>query len=277
MTEVPEYLLERSRSRRQALGLGGDDDGDGPAAAAGGGAEVATTDRPAAAAPAAAPAAAVVVVEEPPAPDPEWVVAAKTRQKIPMWVLPVLFILPFWAYVYVAFLGENAEAGPLEVGQQVFVAQGCAGCHGATGAGGIGQVLWQGEVLLTFPDVASQMEWIQRGSVSFEEEFGAPAPYGDPDRPGGQHNTGQLGSQMNGFGGNLTPAELYAVTRYVRETLSGEELSEEELFARDITFEELLALGDVTTDSELATLGVDIHGLMEETQATVEESLGAGG
>jgi mono/diheme cytochrome c family protein len=277
VTEVPDYLLERSRSRRQALGLLGDDEGGAPAAPAGGGA-VAAPERPAAAAaPAAAAPADVVVVEEPPPPDPDWVVAAKSRHKIPMWVLPVLFVLPFWAYVYVAFLGETAEQGPLEVGQEVYTAQGCAGCHGATGAGGIGQVLWQGEVLLTFPDVASQMEWIQLGSVGFEEQFGAPAPYGDPDRPGGQRNTGELGSQMNGFGGNLTPAELYAVSRYVRETLSGEELTEEELVLRDVMFEELAALGDVTTEAELAALGTDIHGLMEETQATAEEALGTGG
>ena len=44
---------------------------------------------------------------------------------------------------------------------------------------------------------------------------------------------------MPGFGGALTEYKIYSVARYIREVLSGEELSDEELAARDAEWEEL--------------------------------------
>jgi mono/diheme cytochrome c family protein len=265
VTEVPDYLLERSRERRDALGLGGDDGGVAPAPAAdagGGGAAPAPT---AAAPVASAPAADVAVIEEPPEPDPAWVTAARTRPKIPMWVMPILILLPLWAYVYVAFLDEGAAASPTELGGELYAASGCVGCHGAAGDGGIGWPLWEGESILTFPDVAPMINWIRLGSARLEAELGAPAPYGDQDRPGGGRDTGQRSAQMNGFGGSLSPSEIYALTRYVRETLSGEELSEAQLQARDVVYESLTEFGEVSIDEELSSLDVDVDNLIGTT------------
>ena len=153
MTEVPEYLLERSRERRRALGLLGDDGG-APAASSDGGASPA----PVAAAPAPVAAAAPAAVEskpEPPKPDSPEVAAAKSRHKIPMWVLPVLFLLPVWGITYVQMMADEevTEVTALSEGAQVYNARGCAGCHGAGGGGGVGYPFIEGSVLLTFPTI----------------------------------------------------------------------------------------------------------------------------
>ena len=62
------------------------------------------------------------------------------------------------------------------------------------------------------------MQWIYLGANDWTGTS-RPTDYGDPDRPGGPHNTGELGQVMPGF--DLSAEELAAVTRYVRETLSG--------------------------------------------------------
>lgn len=260
MTEVPDYLLERSRERRRALGLG--DDGAPAAAASGDDAETAGATPSAAveAAPAAAAPAEVEVPPPPPEPDPPWVDAARTRHKVPMWVMPVLFLLPVWAYVYVAFLGSEATAeGALVTGAELYVSQGCSGCHGGGGGGGVGWQLNDGEVLLTFPEIDPMMDWISRAS----EGFGTGAVIGDPNRPGGPHIVGEVNYVPNpsvvmpSFGGELTPAELYAVTRYVRETISGEELEAEEELLRDETFDNL----EIVYGEEPVTAALEENGL----------------
>ncbi|HEV2809973.1 MAG TPA: hypothetical protein VGV93_06210, partial [Acidimicrobiales bacterium] len=114
MTEVPEYLLERSRQRRAALGLPGGEApaGDGGASAApspGGGVATATAPPPAAPEASTASTATAVVTEPVPA------VATDTgpRSGIPVWMMPVLLILPFWAMVYMgAFAEPEGPAGP---------------------------------------------------------------------------------------------------------------------------------------------------------------------
>ena len=69
---------------------------------------------------------------------------------------------------------------------------------------------------------------------------------------------------MNGFGGSLSPSEIFALARYVRETLSGEELSEAQLQARDLLYESLTEFGEVSIDEELASLDVDVNELIGE-------------
>jgi mono/diheme cytochrome c family protein len=159
---------------------------------------------------------AAVAPAEPAAPEPvpPFVDAALTRKKMPMWVVPVLLLLPVWAIYYVGMLESPpaAATGLLGEGQVVF-ASSCAGCHGADGGGGVGRQLNDGQVLLTFPDLGSHISWVINGSPVVNG-----TPYGDPARPGGQHMS-QGG--MPGWAGTLTPRELVAVVYYERVTHGG--------------------------------------------------------
>jgi mono/diheme cytochrome c family protein len=221
VTEIPEHLLRRSRERRAALGLpteGGAAEGE--AAPATPAAEGSSAPATAAAAPAPAPAArapAVPAAPPPPKPDPPYVAAAKTRHKIPFWAMPVLALLPLWAIMYaLAMRPQEVElTGPLGEGAALYSQ--CASCHGPTGEGGIGYPFADGEVLLTFPDIEQQVDFVSSGSQVF-----AGQPYGDPNRQGGPHiGLARNGSAMPAFGTSLTRAELIAVVCHERYTLSG--------------------------------------------------------
>ena len=217
MTEVPEHLLQRSRDRRKALGLGGDDEGGvAPAAAA------ADTPAPAAAASAsvtpASPAPVPVEAEPPPPPEPPkpWVQAALSREKIPYWALPVLLFLPIWAFMYVGTLeGAGGEVeGLLGEGAEVYE-QNCASCHGADGGGGVGPALAGGDVLAVFPSVADHVEWVALATGG----LGEGTPYGSPE-------VGQVAGangNMPGFSSSLTGEELLAVVIYERVAFSDNE------------------------------------------------------
>ncbi|MEQ8716565.1 MAG: c-type cytochrome [Acidimicrobiales bacterium] len=217
MTEVPEHLLQRSRDRRKALGLGGDDDGGGDAAAP----AAAGAATPAASAP-AAPSLPAFDIEpakpKPPAPTRPWVEAARKRKRIPYWVMPVLLFLPLWAFIYFGTLEEPEQGavGLLGEGAEVYEAiANCAQCHGAGGAGAnAGPQLNAGEVLITFPadpdglGLAQMVEWVVKGTNG----IGAGTPYGSPER-------GRVGGWfgvMPGFGESITAEELLAVVLYER-------------------------------------------------------------
>ncbi len=218
MTEVPEHLLQRSRERRAALGLGGDEGGAAPGAelpeaAAGGEVEAA------AAAPAAPPAPPVELGPAAPEPVPPYVEAALDRRRIPIWAMPVLAFLPLWAIFYVGTLGTPGAGGgdPLAVGADLFSAN-CASCHGSSGGGGVGPQLSDDEVLQTFPGqegFAAQVAFVTEGSGPISGEI-----YGDPDRPGGPK---VAGGGMPGFGRSLTEEEIRLVVLHERSTLSTEE------------------------------------------------------
>ena len=47
---------------------------------------------------------------------------------------------------------------------------------------------------MTWPDPKAMMQWIHLGADDWTGTAGR-APYGDPDRPGGPHNTGTLASR----------------------------------------------------------------------------------
>jgi mono/diheme cytochrome c family protein len=209
LTEVPEHLLRRSKERRAALGLGGGDAGGAPSEA--------TT--PAAAETTPAPAAAAAEVVPAAAPPPVEEVAPYVEplppRRIPMWVYPVLAVLPFWAFVYFGAYGtrESGPVDPMVLGQEVFQTAGCGGCHGAEGQGsGTFPKLADGEAVKTFPDEADHIEWVKTGSAPFKGQ-----PYGDPNREGGQH-IAQTG-QMPAFAGTLSEEEIEAVVLYEREGL----------------------------------------------------------
>jgi mono/diheme cytochrome c family protein len=232
VTEVPEHLLKRSRDRRAALGLGGGDGGGAEAppadaagaAPSGGGAEVEPAGVTAAARPAAAAPAEVEAA--PPPPPPPYVQAALKRKKIPFWAMPVLGVLPVWAILYAGSLSpaDTGELTQLDMGAEIY-ANRCASCHGGGGGGGVGRVLSDGEVLKTFPDIESMLEFVAIGT----DGVGLGVGYGDPNREGGQHLGGSYnGGLMPAFVGVLTDEELLAVVRHEREILSGEELTPEQ-------------------------------------------------
>jgi len=218
VTEVPEYLLERSRERRLELtGEAGPEPGapgggDAPAAPA------AASSAPAAAAPSASPLPAVPPAAPPPPPPPPkpWVQAALARQKIPYWVMPVLLFLPIWAFMYIGTLEDptRAATGILADGAEVYAAE-CAACHTATGAGsGTGPKLNDGEVLLTFPDdaenlgLAQHVTWVAAGT----DGTGEGNPYGAAER-------GRVAgwfANMPGHYDELTATEILAAVLHER-------------------------------------------------------------
>ncbi len=232
MTEVPEHLLQRSRDRRAALGLGGGDAGDSSAAAPAAESTAAAVEPSAAAAPAAAAPAprATPAVPEPVQPTkvPSYVAASMRRSRVPVWAIPVLAGMLFWAPIYIGTLETPAPTGgPLVAGEEIY-ASACAGCHGATGGGATGRQLSGGEVLATFPDWRDQVEFVAQGTAGFEGQV-----YGDPDRPGGAHTGGSFGTmpaQGAAYGGGLTRMQLLEVVLHER-ILSGEDPDESELLA----------------------------------------------
>ena len=219
VTEVPEYLLERSRQRRAALGLAptggpsGDGGGAGAPAAAPAGSPATpaavATDVAAAPQPAAAATATAVATEEPVV---RVAVDTEPRSGIPRWMLPVILVLPFWAIIYMgAFAAPKASGGP-RTGAQIFASAGCGGCHGATGGGGVGPKLSGGEAKLTFPNEEDHIAWVTNGSAPSKGKS-----YGDPNRPGGPRPPASGG--MPAFGGQLSPDEIKAVVEYERDQL----------------------------------------------------------
>src|SRR5437764_3123940 len=217
MAQVPEYLLQRSRERRAALGLPPSAGGEAaaPAAPAEGGetaAPEAAVPTPAEAPVPAVAAAAPAVTEPEPVP---YVEPPAARSGIPAWVVPVLALLPIWAFAYVGALNPASTAAPIltpiQQGAQVF-AKNCSPCHGAQGEGGVGPKLAGGEAKLTFPNEADHITWVETGSAPHKGQ-----PYGDPARTGGQHIAKSGG--MPPFKGTLTDNEIKNVVTFERDGL----------------------------------------------------------
>jgi mono/diheme cytochrome c family protein len=216
MVDVPEHLLRRAKERRAALTGGAApapaEAGEAPAA------ESAAVPVPVEAAPAPTPAAAVPAVPEAPAPPSPAYLAdqAVRRTRVPLWVTPVLLVLPLWAILYAGAFGERGgheEVPADQLGAQVYRSAGCSACHGAAGEGGVGPELADGAVEETFPDEVAHVEWVKSGSIGTPT---APKPYGDPSRPGGQRMSS---GGMPSFAGQLSEEEIEAVVQYEREGL----------------------------------------------------------
>jgi mono/diheme cytochrome c family protein len=209
VTEVPDHLLQRSRERRAALGLGGGGEGapPPPPAASTGGADEPGPAAEVEAAPAAATPAVPEPVAAPPAPP-----LPETRTGIPRWMMPVLVVLPFWAIIYVGAFGTTRKPAPalkgVALGEQLYHGKaGCASCHGPKGEGGVGPALANGDAKLTFPDEADHISWVSTGSRPFTgKKYGAT-----------QHGPATGG--MPAFKGVLTDEEIIAVVEYERTKL----------------------------------------------------------
>ena len=218
MTEIPEHLLNRSKARRAAAS--GESSSDAtPAVAA-----APTPATTAASAPAEAPKPKAQ------APDPVYVTAAKNRRKIPFWAMSALALLPVWALLYIVALEPEPKKaeGPIAKGIEVY--GGCAGCHGANGSGGAGQVLYQGEVLKTFPHIEDMLNFVYNGSQKYIAA--GLSIYGDPNREGGAHamlgyNGAAMPQQGESAGGALTEYEILGVVCHIRYDLSGADPADE--------------------------------------------------
>lgn len=208
MTEVPDFLLQRSKARRAALA--GDPAGaaSATAASAGGEVEAAASDE------VTPTAATAVAVAKPPEPVAPWVEANLSRPKIPIWASSVLAILPLWAFMYALTLDPPTAKtlGPLAEGAIVYSQ--CASCHGATGGGGSGPALSGGAVLATFPKPADHVKWVILGTNGFIDR--KIATYGAKNTPV------EASKNMPGWGTSLKPMELLSVVRHEREKLGGE-------------------------------------------------------
>jgi mono/diheme cytochrome c family protein len=212
LTEIPEHLLERSRARRAALGLGGGESGAAPAPAAAAPAEGGEA-APKAATPAKAAAPAPVAAKAPEVVLSPYAQAAIARKKIPFWAVPVLLFLPLWGFLYWGTLDpEPVEAtGPAALGNEVYPAR-CASCHGASGGGGFGPELQT--VTQTFPDWKAQVWWVINGSEAVSQG----SPYGAADRPGGQRISR---GGMPAWGPSLSAEEILGVVYHEREAFAG--------------------------------------------------------
>jgi len=212
---IPEHLLKRAQEARDKAA------GKAPAADASGD----SPNLPAKTSEAKpTPAPQVASAPPPPPPDPSYVVAAKTRIKIPFWAMATLSLLPLWALLYVLAIRpqERTVEGPLAVGAGVYGS--CAGCHGANGAGGAGRALYQGEVLKTFPKIEDMLNFVYTGSQQYISA--GLKIYGNPDREGGAHellsyNGNPMPQQGEKYSGGLTDAEILGVVCHERYELSG--------------------------------------------------------
>ena len=208
MTEVPEHLLQRSRARRAALGLGGDEGGAAPVPA--------TPTETAPAAAAAAPAPVPVAEPEPevPAIVPPYIEAARRRKKMPFWAIPVVAFTPIWVLIFALTLDKptSKTPGPLALGAATYTS--CSACHGSGGEGGVGPQLSGGKVLTTFPNFADQLYWVMEGTQGFQNQ--GLTTYGTGVKKP------LSGGVMPAWGDALTASQLIGVVRHEREHLSGE-------------------------------------------------------
>ena len=223
MTEIPEHLLKRSRERRSAA-TGGEAGDAAPGAT------------PATTAPAAVPArAAAPVAPRVEAPKlPAYVVATQSRRKIPIWVSPVLALLPIWLFLFVNAMTKQPKqvVGPLAAGQTVYAR--CASCHSADGSGGVGYPLYAGEARKSFPNLVDQIRFVYNGTAGYRGKA-----YTPPDRTGGAHIGGVKGvmpfwgGKSTSGSGELTDAEILGVICHERFGLSS--VDDETKYAAEFT------------------------------------------
>jgi hypothetical protein len=160
---------------------------------------------------------------------------------------------------------EKVVAGPLSIGAATYGS--CAGCHGADGAGGAGRVLYQGEVMKTFPHIEDMLNFVYTGSQQYVAA--GIKEYGNLKREGGAHaplsyNGNPMPMQGEKAGGALTEAEILSVVCHVRYTTSGADPASQEWMSEYETWcspesEIFLALENGATS--FATLDKDFASL----------------
>ena len=102
---------------------------------------------------------------------------------------------------------------------------GPGGGAGAGGGGGVGYPFSGGSVLQTFPKIEDQIRYVYYGTEGYNAA--SVDIYGNPDREGGAHATGNRGV-MPAFGGQLTQYEIVAVICHERYDLGGADPTSEE-------------------------------------------------
>ncbi len=262
MVEVPEHLLKRSADRRRDLGAttGDEPAAEVPPSETSAAPAVAQTEVPAAAAGPSLPELPDLEPEPEPQPEPvkPWVQAALARKKIPVWAVPVLIFLPFWAIIFAGTLeSPPRDSEIIALGREVYEGDGgCSGCHGAEGGGGVGPALSDGEVIEGFNDWKDHVIWIVNGS---------------PPEAGGVYNDAGDESEggMPSFGEDLSAREILAVVYFERVEIGGaEELGDEEELAGLHELEELFEAEEVITEDlefEIGgTFGSTLDGFLEE-------------
>ena len=243
MVEVPEHLLQRSLDRRKDLGAatGEEPAAEVPPSETAAAPAVAQTQAPAAAAGPSLPELPDLEPEPEPMPEPvkPWVQAALTRKKIPVWAVPVLIFLPFWAIIFAGTLeSPPRDSEIIALGREVYEGNGgCAGCHGAEGGGAVGPALRDGEVMSTFNDWEDHVIWVINGSPADDG-----TPYGDDG------NVSEGGMPSNGD--KLSAREILAVVYFERVEIGGaEELGDEDELAGLHELEELFEAEEVVPES----------------------------
>lgn len=170
-----------------------------------------------------------------------------------------LSVLPLWAWMYVRSVQDHPETveGPVAAGAVLYGK--CAGCHGGDGGGGAGRQLSNGETMKTFPAIEDLLRWIAFGTEKYKAA--GVEIYGNPEREGGAHQTGSFGV-MPGWQGELTDAQILAVSCYVRYNLSGTDPTDEAYAAEfekwcSAESPEYLALeeGETFADEAFAAVG----------------------
>jgi mono/diheme cytochrome c family protein len=175
-----------------------------------------------------------------------------------------LSALPVWAFMYVRAVTQSpVEAvGPLGLGGEVYGS--CASCHGGNGGGGVGYAFTGGEVLATFPNIEDQLRFVYFGTSNYN--IAGVDNYGNPDREGGAHLTGERGpmpAQGENAGGGLTDYEILSVVCHERYALGGADPDGEwaEEFEQWCS-EESEIFVDLETGGELADLHDRFDGIL---------------
>lgn len=89
-------------------------------------------------------------------------------------------------------MGSNGESdSELATGRNIWI-QNCSSCHGSSGQGGRGKKLNEGEILKLYPEIDGLINVITVGK----------------------------GQSMPAFVSQLSPVEIEAVSRYIREILN---------------------------------------------------------
>lgn len=96
---------------------------------------------------------------------------------------------------------------------------------------GLVEVLYQGEVLKTFPKIEDMINFVYTGTQEYVSA--GLKIYGNPDRDGGAHaplsyNGNPMPQQGEKYGGGLTDAEILGVVCHERYELSGADPMSEE-------------------------------------------------
>ena len=132
--------------------------------------------------------------------------------------MPVVGLLPLWAYMYARGLEPPSKtlSGPVGQGQVLFASK-CSSCHGTQGEGGVGYPLAGGEVEKSFDKIADQITFVYTGNKPYVGK-----PYGTGRHIGGQKGApGAMPAWGEEAGGELSDAEILAVVCYERYGLGG--------------------------------------------------------